>query len=191
MKKLIVISLLFFSLLSMGCAKSPKGKIWVNSKIECCGVKKPIENLEWLNFKQNVDKHDFACVLLLKNNETQEYSIVVHEVNGMQTGMFLVAVDGVTIYNCNGEKLDRGAYFNGKPRYDLYKNSVVTQDKNLNKRINKINKRYNKLEKKLEKARVKVAESAPNLQRPTPCATCEDFMKTHTLVDVVAYSYIK
>jgi hypothetical protein len=54
-----------------------------------------------------------------------------------------------------------------------------------------VNKRYNKLEKKLEKARVKITESAPNLQPPRPCESCEELMKNYTLVDVVAYSYIK
>ena len=191
MKKVIVISLLFFSLLSMGCAKTPKAKVWVNSKVECCGVNNPINNFGWLDFKQNANSHDFSCVLLLKNNATQEYCIAVHNVDGMRTGMFLVAMDGITLYDCNGVKLDRGAYFNGKPRYDLYKNSITTQDKKLNKRINKVNNRYNKLEKKLEKARVKITESAPNLQPPRPCESCEEFMKTHTLVDIIAYSYIK
>ena len=70
--------------------------------------------------------------------------------------MYLVAVDGITLYNCNGVKLDAGAYFHGKPRYDLYKNSITTQDRKLNKKIKKVNKRCNKLEKKMEKARVKI-----------------------------------
>ena len=50
MKKLIVISFLFVSLFSMTYAKSPKAKVWVNSKAECCGVVNPIENLKWLDF---------------------------------------------------------------------------------------------------------------------------------------------
>lgn len=191
MKKLIVVLLLFFSLLSVSYAKTPKAKVWVNSKVECCGVTNPIENFDWLDFKQNVNKHDFSCVLLFKNNDTQEYSVAIHNVDGMRTGMFLVAVDGITLYDCNGVKLDKGTYFNGKPRYDLYKNSITTQDKKLNKRINKVNKRYNKLEKKLEKARVKITESAPNLQPPRPCESCEEFMKNYTLVDILAYSYVK
>jgi hypothetical protein len=191
MKKLIVVLLLFFSLLSVSYAKTPKAKVWVNSKVECCGVTNPIENFDWLDFKQNVNKHDFSCVLLFKNNDTQEYSVAIHNVDGMRTGMFLVAMDGITLYDCNGVKLDKGTYFNGKPRYDLYKNSITTQDKKLNKRINKVNKRYNKLEKKLEKARVKITESAPNLQPPRPCESCEEFMKNYTLVDILAYSYVK
>ena len=191
MKKVIVISLLFFSLLSVSYAKTPKAKVWVNSKVECCGVTNLIENFDWLDFKQNVNKHDFSCVLLFKNNDTQEYSVAIHNVDGMRTGMFLVAMDGITLYDCNGVKLDKGTYFNGKPRYDLYKNSITTQDKKLNKRINKVNKRYNKLEKKLEKARVKITESAPNLQPPRPCESCEEFMKNYTLVDILAYSYVK
>ena len=191
MKKVIVISLLFFSLLSVSYAKTPKAKVWVNSKVECCGVTNLIENFDWLDFKQNVNKHDFSCVLLFKNNDTQEYSVAIHNVDGMRTGMFLVAMDGITLYDCNGVKFDKGTYFNGKPRYDLYKNSITTQDKKLNKRINKVNKRYNKLEKKLEKARVKITESAPNLQPPRPCESCEEFMKNYTLVDILAYSYVK
>lgn len=187
MKKLIVISFLFFSLLSMGYAKSPKVKVWT----KCYGVENSVKDLEWLNFKQHAGEHDFSCVLLLKSKVNQEYCIVVHDVDGRRTGMFLVAADGITLYDCKGEELDRGIYFNGKPRYDLYKNSITVQDKKLNKKIDKVNKRYNKLEKKLEKARVKITESAPNLQPPRPCESCEEFMKNYTLVDVVAYSYIK
>ena len=186
----IVLSLVLVPLLSMGCAKTPKSKVWVNTKVECCGVKEPAKNLEWL--KAEVEANfDFSCVMLLKNNATQEYCVLVHGVKGVRTGMFLVAMDAVTLYNCNGVKLDRGAYFNGKPRYDLYKNSVTTEDAKLSKRIAKVNKRYNKLEKKLEKARVKITESAPNLQPPRPCESCEEFLKAYTLVDVITYSYIK
>lgn len=191
MKKSVIISLLFFSLLSISYAKAPKAKVWVNSKIECCGVKNPIEKFGWLNFEQNANRHDFSCVLLLKNNVTQEYCIAVHDVDGMRTGMFLVVMDGITLYDCNGVKLDGGAYFNGKPRYDLYKNSITTQDKKLNKRINKVNKRYNKLEKKMEKVRLKITESAPNLQPPRPCKSCEELKKNYTLVDIMAYSYMR
>ena len=53
MKKLIVISLLFSSLLSMVCAKTPKVKVWMDSNVECCGVENKMKNLEWLKFKQN------------------------------------------------------------------------------------------------------------------------------------------
>ncbi len=185
MKKLIIISFLFFSFLSMGYAKCSKVKVWT----KCCGVENSVKNLEWLKIKQEASKYDFSCVLLLKSKVTQEYCVVVHGVTGMRTGMFLVAMDEITLYACNGTELGRGAYFNGQPRYDLYKNSITTQDEKLNKKIDKVNKRYNKLEKNLEKARVKIKDSSPTLQSPRPCKNCEDFMKTYTLVDIMAYSY--
>lgn len=192
MKKsvVIIVLLLLFPLLSIVSAKSPKYKIWVNSKVECCGVKEPVKNLEWLKAEAET-KFDFLCVMLLKNNATQEYCVLVHGVNGVRTGMYLVAMNDVALYDCNGVKLDRGAYFNGKSRYDLYKNSVTIQDGKLNKRIEKVNKRYNKMEKKLEKARVKITESAPNLQPPRPCESCEEFLKDYNLVDIITYSYAK
>ncbi len=190
MKKLIIISVLFFSLLSMGYAKSPKTKIWKDSKVECCGTKNPIKNLEWLKFIQDSDKYDFSCVLLFKNDATQEYCIVTRGVNAMRTGMHLIVMDKIAMYDCNGDMLDSGAFFRGKPS-DVSMNFSVIQNKKLNKRIATLNKRLNKLEKKLDKARKNITESAPNLQRPNPCEGWEDFVMTHTLVDVVAYSYLK
>jgi hypothetical protein len=189
-KTVIIISLLFFVLLSIGAKKSPKPKFWIGSKVECCGVKNPVKNLQWINFKEDAPNSDFSCVLLFQNNLTKEYYIVIQAVCAMRTGMHLIVMDKISIYNCNGEKLDSGAFFRGKPT-DVAMNFVVSQGKKLNKRINKINKRLAALEKKLDEERKYITESAPNLQRPNPCESWADFLSTHTLVDVVSYSYIK
>ena len=189
-KSIIIISLLLFSLLSVGAVKNSKPKFCINSKVECCGVKNPVKNLQWLNFKEDATKSDFSCVLLFKDNSTQEYCIVIRGVRAMRTEQHLIVMDKISIYNCNGEELDNGAFFRGKPT-DVAMNFVVSQDKKLNKRLNKINKRLIKLSEKLDKERKNITESAPSLQRPNPCQSWEEFITTHTLVDVVAYSYIK
>ncbi len=189
MKKSIIISLLLLSFLSMGAVKSPKIKLWVDSKVECCEVKNPVKDLQWLHFKENASKCDFSCLLLFKDNSTQEYYFVTREIRPMRTGMHLIVMDKISIYNCDGKELDYGAYFRGKAT-DVPMN-FEAQNKKLNKRLNKISKRLIKLENKLDKERGNITESAPNLQRPTPCESWENFIKTHTLVEVVAYSYIK
>ncbi len=188
-KSIIIISLLLFSLLSVGAVKNSKPKFCINSKVECCGVKNPVKNLQWLNFKEDATKSDFSCVLLFKDNSTQEYYFVTREIRPMRTGMHLIVMDKISIYNCDGKELDYGAYFRGKAT-DVPMN-FEAQNKKLNKRLNKISKRLIKLENKLDKERGNITESAPNLQRPTPCESWENFIKTHTLVEVVAYSYIK
>ena len=189
-KSIIIISLLLFSLLSVGAVKNSKPKFWVNSKVECCEVKNPVKNLQWLNFKEDASNYDFSCVLLFKDNSTQEYYIVTRGVRAMRTEKHLIVMDKISIYDCNGRELDNGAFFRGKPA-DVSMNFEVSQNKKLNKRINKLNKCLVKLEEKLDKERKNITESAPNLQRPNPCQSWEEFVTTHTLVDVVAYSLLK
>ena len=189
-KSIIILSLLLFSLLSMGAEKAPRFKFWIGSRVECCGVKNPVKKLQWLNFREYATSSDFSCALLFKNDLTQEYCIVTRGVRAMRTGMHLIVMDKISIYDCTGKKLDGGAYFRGKPT-DVAMNFVVSQDKKLNKRIDKMNKQLIKLEKNLEEDKKNITGSAPNLQRPNPCQSWEEFITTHTLIDVVAYSYIK
>ena len=53
--------LMFFVLLSLflfvGCEKRYKRTICVNSEVECCGVKDPLNNLEWLREASRFDDY--------------------------------------------------------------------------------------------------------------------------------------
>ena len=55
MKKLIFIFSLS-ALILVGCEKHYECTIWVNTDVECCNVKNPIDNLEWLKELYNVYK---------------------------------------------------------------------------------------------------------------------------------------
>lgn len=84
MKKLI-----FFISLSLlilvGCEKEYERTIWVNPDVECCGVKDPLNNLEWLTDWWNrrisyfQDSEGYLYFLLYKNKNTFEDIILYYD----------------------------------------------------------------------------------------------------------------
>ena len=154
MKKLI-----FFISLSMlilvGCEKNYERTIWINPDVECCGVKDPLNNLEWLTQTAYFDEYKtasfsfFNCILLFENDTTHENFIVTNT---------KTSVNWVIIYDCNGDIIDGGAY--------NYTNS------------NKI--KY-----------IKNSDNSELAGPAQPCRTCDEFFKTHTLVDSIAYFIVK
>ena len=51
MKQHIFVLAFFCSLIFIGCERERNYErtTWVNPDVECCGVKDPLNNLEWLN----------------------------------------------------------------------------------------------------------------------------------------------
>jgi len=89
MKKLIFFISLSLLILA-GCSVKKDGNftrvkidkqrtVWINKDIECCGVKDPVNNLEWLNNKLILEKTTpySRCVLLFRNNLDSTESIVI------------------------------------------------------------------------------------------------------------------
>ena len=99
MKKLIFFISLFLLTL-MGCERNYERTIWINPDVECCGVKDPLNNLEWLKESSRFDEYidrsssDYNFIFLFRNKETQKNHIVVN---------YYSRVSWVTIYDCEKE----------------------------------------------------------------------------------------
>lgn len=119
MKKLIFfISLSLLTL--VGCEKNYERTIWVNPDVECCGVKDPLNNLEWLRKTSKFDDYnvrpltDYNFIFLFRNNETQKDHIVVNRYS---------RVSWVSIYDCEGNCIDGGHYsIQNHPKFVKIKN---------------------------------------------------------------------
>ena len=109
----IPISLLFL----VGCEQPTKPpteskiehEIWINTEAECCGVKNPLSNLEWLKFMyedfvsnhiQNLKQPEFIFVF---ENDTTSENFIVFDRQGEYSGW-------MAIYDCTGNILDNGTY---------------------------------------------------------------------------------
>ena len=172
MKKLI-----FFILLSMlilvGCSVKKDGNftrvkidkqrtIWVNHEVECCGVKAPANNLEWLNNKLILEKTTpySYCVLLFRNNLDSTESIVIK------------CDHSFSFYDCSGIRFGGGLDYN-KEYY-----STLNMLSNIN----------TNLLKKTENKRVAIPS---DFAAPAPCSKCKHFFNNNTLIDVIAYYIVE
>lgn len=117
MKKLI-----FFISLSLlilvGCEKEYERTIWVNPDVECCGVKDPLNNLEWLNIwyedsyfneENELDYQSYGFIYVFKNDSTSE-NFVVTKTYKYNTNWF-------QLYTCDGELIDEGIYWDYNLEY--------------------------------------------------------------------------
>ena len=161
MKKLI-----FFISLSMlilvGCEKRYERTIWVNPDVECCGVKDPLNNLEWLNnwyedsyFNREIDYPTYEIIYLFCNNNTFDNFIVTKTFGTNYDNYF-------QLFTCDGEWIDEGRYLNYNSDYS--NPDVLYQETQIN---------------------VSKYTSIPE------CQLCDDFFENHTLVDTIAYFYVK
>ncbi len=125
MKKLIFfISLSLLTL--VGCEKHYERTIWVNPDVECCGVKDPLNNLEWLNdwykdshFNREISYPTYQIVYLFYNDSTLEHFIVTKTSNSNFDNYF-------QLFTCDGYLMDKGKYLN----YDLdYTNPDILYQK--------------------------------------------------------------
>ena len=174
MKKLIFfISLSLLTL--VGCSVKKDGNftrvkinrkhtVWINQDVECCGVKDPANNLEW--FKKITDEmalHDFPYRTFLFRDTKDDYIVVLLKGRNRRS---------TYIYECNGTRIGYGSYNFG---YNFVEgeafNSFEEQLKQVNKKT-KTKKNNKHTTKKLH---------------PFPCSICEDFYKTHILIDTISY----
>ena len=106
MKKLIFIFSLS-ALILVGCEEKCKRTFWVNTEIECCSVKNPIDNLNWLKQTAYFSEYETATysfsnyILLFKNNTTHDNFIVTNTNNN---------TNWIIIYDCDGNEIGGGAY---------------------------------------------------------------------------------
>ena len=112
MKKLIFIIAIFALISLVGCEKKYERTIWVNPDVECCGVKDPLNNLEWLkelydmrfNQYEQLKSSSYEYIFLFKNDSISIDYIVRKSNMGKHTWFGL--------YECNGTFIDGGVFYN-------------------------------------------------------------------------------
>ena len=162
---------------------------WINPKINSNEIKYPFNELDWVINRIKCGKFDFSCLLLYKNDSTNDYYIVNHyidfyfrDINARDI------VNIIEIYEYDRKFLTWGSIQTVK--FNIYNELFIMQDKKLQKHINKFFvKKYKQLERFNKIAQRKNKRYLYALY--IPCENCEEFFKTHTLVDVIGYSYIK
>jgi hypothetical protein len=185
--------------------KNERVKKWMNPKIECFNIKDSIYNLNWLIDKTNFGEYDFSCLLLYKNDSTNEYYFVNHyiDISKRYTEHNITnVITVVDIYEFDGRYFIGGAILINK-NYDFYNQINIAQNNTqLREYIGKINKLFNKKYNQTDKL-IKLAYKRKKEYKQVTCFSCEiisealgkinceEFLNTHTLVDVIGYSYIK
>ena len=183
--------------------KNERVEKWINSEIESCDIKDPINNLSWLVSKTDFGEYDFSCLLLYKNDSTNEYYIVNHfidfSVRSPEHDITNVT-NVVDVYKFDGKWFVGGAILDKSS--DFYESLNVTSDnERLGVCIDEIDKLFNKKYEETGKL-IKLAQKRKKNYSAIHYFSCEDrdklfnincegFFKTHTLVDVIGYSYIK
>ena len=170
--------------------KNEKIKKWINSEIECYAISDPINNLDWLAPKANFGKFDFSCLLLYRNDYTGEYYIVNHYID---FAIHLTTTDDIVsiidVYKCDGQHVVGGGVLNKNS--DFYEQIKFLKNKKLEKRVNEIDRLFEKKYKQTDKL-IKLFGKKYNRSRYyLPYENSEEFFNTHTLVDVIGYSYTK
>ena len=112
MKKLIFFISLFLLTL-MGCERNYERTIWINPDVECCAIKDPINNLEWLkewcedsyfNEELILDAKIYGeFIFLYQNKITLEEFIVIKRKYHYPTAFYIINY-------CSGERLALGNY---------------------------------------------------------------------------------
>ncbi|MBR5238104.1 MAG: hypothetical protein IKV26_05260 [Paludibacteraceae bacterium] len=159
MKKLI-----FFISLSMlilvGCERYER-TIWVNPDVECCGVKDPLNNLEWLkewysgsyfNANRVLYESCYWFIYVFENKETSENFIVFKDNEILTEHPYFV------LYSCDGKIIDKGNYYDLNSDYANPNIQFVSPD-------------------------------SPIIVEPIPCPSCKEFFENHVLIDTIAYFY--
>ncbi len=177
MKKLI-----FFISLSMlilaGCSVKKDGNftrvkidkqrtVWINKDIECCGVKDPANNLEWFKKYTNslmLQNSSYRTFLYRDTIIPNDYIVIL----GHKVFKFIV------IYDCNGIKIGGGGlnYFSDIVACKSFSRQMSNSELEKKHKHSEQNNRSN---------------NKRNLARPSPCFICDEFLKTHVLVDTISY----
>ncbi|MDO5666146.1 MAG: hypothetical protein Q4G63_12955 [Bacteroidia bacterium] len=96
-KAIVLMTTLFFLMGGMGCEKDLKYEIYENHEISACGIRDPLNNIEWLA-KMKKDPKILTSIVLYKNIHSEEYYFSFNMPNelGYTTSMF---------YDCSGKNI--------------------------------------------------------------------------------------
>lgn len=166
MKKYILIILPLLIMRLAGCEQKPKFKmdIYVNTDAEICGVKDPMNNIDWL--KENLDHYRSKEYLEPVKEDYCIYSDSLGELCIVQ--VWKDGYLGVRTYTCDKTVLWGGAWSSLKYDFD---NIPPTTPQDSNPKAAPI---HDKREDSFEKV------------PPKHCRECDEFFATHTFVGFIA-----
>lgn len=131
MKKLIFfISLSLLTLVGCEGEHNYERTIWVNPDVECCGVKDPLNNLEWLktwyedsyfNKKRGLVYEKYAEFIFIYENDSNKDEMIVRKV------IYNNTMDWYYVYHCNGEILTSGTYYSKNIQKSLHRSNSNVQ----------------------------------------------------------------
>ena len=114
MKQYIFVIAFFCVLIFAGCERERNYErtTWVNPDVECCGVKDPLNNLEWLNeryvnsfFYKEYNNPSYGFIYIFRNDSTLE-NFIVTRIYGTSTRHYF------ELFTCDGNIIDEGFYIN-------------------------------------------------------------------------------
>ncbi len=150
----------------VGCERKYGCAIWTNPDAECCGVKDPLNNLEWLKRwydysllgRYSEGYYDrstsvYQIVYVFRNDSTSQDCIITRTFGNNYRNYF-------QIYSCDGYLIDYGEYnYHGD---------------------------FAKSDFQIQKAKTDTSQNIPAVEE---CNLCGYFFQTYTLVDTIAYLY--
>ena len=139
-----------------------KRTIWINSDVECCGVKDPLNNLEWLKKIYDIKYKRYEQIDSPSYEYTSSYEYIFLFKNASTNTDYIVRnssmlhYNWVGIYECNGTIVDKGV-FSG----EIFTNKITNDKK-------------------------RQAEDYAE-----DCLLCGEFFETHVLIDTIFYCIVK
>ena len=179
--------------------KNERVKKWINPKINWdnlkylkCGYK----DLSWLVSTTKFGKYDYSCLILCENDSTKEHCFVHYYVDFSTRVVDTHEItSAIHIYTCShifgGFSSTYGSL--SVLDFNFFEQINVIKNKQVSMRVNKANRLFEKKYKQVDKL-VKLTQERNKkykYKEYSSCEYCENFFKTHTVIDVIGYSYIK
>lgn len=102
---LLTVIALFIIIGGAGCEKKPRYEIYENHEITACGIKDPLNNLQWL--KDYCDSHSkwYSVNIFLYNNTSDVNHIMIETNTKFNQNESPSSINVKYIYSCKGERL--------------------------------------------------------------------------------------
>ena len=179
--------------------KNERVKKWINPKINWDNLKYlkcRYKELSWLIDITKFGKYDYSCLILCENDSTKEHCFVHYYVDfSTRTVDTHEITSAVYIYACSpifgGFSSTYGSL--SVLDFNFFEQINVIKNKQVSMRVNKANRLFEKKYKQVDKL-VKLTQERNKkykYKEYSSCEYCENFFKTHTVIDVIGYSYIK
>ena len=179
--------------------KNERVKKWINPKINWDNLrylKCTHKDLSWLVSTTKFGKYDYSCLILCENDSTKEHCFVHYYVDfSTRTVDTHEITSAVYIYACSpifgGFTSTYGSL--SVLDFNFFEQINVIKNKQVSMRVNKANRLFEKKYKQVDKL-VKLTQERNKkykYKEYSSCEYCENFFKTHTVIDVIGYSYIK